>query len=258
MVALQDEETQKKGTVWIVMQSNDFSVSPEQFRDMQDVERGIPYRLAGGHFCYFDPSLRPLAAGLQLYTCSGERKRIRIHCGTREEINFKLLTFGIPTQDIKLEEDGTLNTTIFKQFLAMLRSKEEDEEERMKTASLPQYDDDKIIVPRRFDVLFGKSRFAKEHTGTKRALHLVQMEFDTYERLSKFQKADVADRIMSIVHQSGGRFLRQNEKSAWVLAEDEDAKKKLGQWFRHTRSKRLASQRNSEEIFLKENSQCCG
>lgn len=253
MVALQDEETQKKGIVWIRMQFHSMPVfSPAQFRDMQEVERGIPYKVAGGHFCYFDPSVRPLAAGLLFNADASERNRTRIHSGSKDEIFFKLQTFGIPTQDIQLHEDGTFDATMHKEFLVMQRSQEDI------IVQNPTNDDDEshIIVPGRFDVLFGRNQFAREHTGTRRALHIVQMEFESYERMGKFQKTDAAERIMSIIHESGGRFLRQNEEGAWVLAEDGDARNKIGHWFRGIRSKRVASQTDSLKSVTKDNRNC--
>lgn len=55
-----------------------------------------------------------------------------------------------------------------------------------------------IGIPRRFDVLFGKSALARDHTGTRRALHVVEMYFEEYEAATgKFQKTDIAERIIS-------------------------------------------------------------
>lgn len=255
MTVLQDEETQKKGIVWIAMHFQNFQISPDEYRTIQDIDKAIPYRTVSGHFCYSDPAIRILAAGFRLHVGTDERNRMRIHYGTQEEINFKLQTFGIPTEDIVFQEDGALDATTHNEFLTMLKAQEDAETETKAIVGESEADQEKrIIVPGRFDVLFGRSRMAREHTGTKRALHIVEMEFDTYERLGKYQKAEVSDRIISIIHQSGGNFLRQNDKGAWVLAEDRDVRNKIGHWFRHTRSKRTSSRGEAVESISFENS----
>jgi hypothetical protein len=55
-----------------------------------------------------------------------------------------------------------------------------------------------IGIPGRFDVLFGKSVLARDHTGTRRALHVVEMYYEDYERTDgKFQKTDIAEKVIS-------------------------------------------------------------
>eukprot|EP00934_Nitzschia_sp_Nitz4_P006612 Nitzschia sp. Nitz4//scaffold269_size25945//7078//8808//NITZ4_008287-RA/size25945-processed-gene-0.25-mRNA-1//-1//CDS//3329544961//6602//frame0 len=95
---------------------------------------------------------------------------------------------------------------------------------------------DIILIPRRFDVLFGRSKYAKEHTGTRRALHIILMHYETYHALGKYQKTDVAERIVSLIHESGGRFLRQDSQSkSWVEVDDAEAREKVSHWFRNVR-----------------------
>jgi len=108
--------------------------------------------------------------------------------------------------------------------------------------------DGTILVPRRFDVLFGKAPESRDHTGTLRALHLVEMHFDEYNRLGKYQKTDLAERIISIVHESGGRFLMQDENGAWIETELVESRKKIAHWFRHARSKRSKQDDNSGSL----------
>lgn len=227
MKALQDEETQKRGIIWIVRNFNGRKATQEHLHGTRNVLSAIPHSNIGGHFCYADPELRPYATGFHLF--SGIRTKR--HFGTREQIDFELQTFGIPTQDFPDRIDGCFSTKEHLERLVVLKA----QEEAMVNAN--ESPKDCIIVPRRFDVLFGRSQMAREHTGTRRALHIVEMYFETYETLSRLRKTEVAERIISIIHESGGRFLRQEENGTWVYADDIEARKKIAHWFRHMRRK---------------------
>lgn len=233
MKALQDEETQKLGVVWVIVNYNGFKVSADHFQDTADFITRLPLRVSGAHLCYKDSTLRPYAAGFQLFAGENERNHLRLHNGTPEENDFKLQTFGIPTQDFELTADGGCSMIQHREWLKMLRSQEE-----AVATSISEHTEDSVIVPRRFDVLFGRTRQAREHTGTLRALHIVEMHFETYEALGKYQKTDVAEKILSIIHESGGRFLRQENNGAWVFADDTEARKKIAHWFRHLRQQK--------------------
>lgn len=96
-----------------------------------------------------------------------------------------------------------------------------------------------IVIPRRFDVILGKSAQAREHTGNRRAIHLCHMNFETYEQAGKFKKTEVAERIVSIIRESGGRFVKwEEDRGGWVEELDElVARKKIGHFLRYMRSK---------------------
>lgn len=233
MKALQDEETQRMGVIWIVLNFNGYKVAMDHFCGVSEVLRAVPHRIVGGHFCYTDSSLRPYATGFQLFASVYARNRLRMHFGTLPEIDFELKTYGIPTEDFPLGDDGKCSPAQHRKWLAMLRAQEE--------AADDGHEDNSIVVPHRFDVLFGKSRQAQKHTGTQRALHIVEMYYEAYEKLGKFQKTDMAEKIISIIHESGGRFLRQDDQGLWIVADDTEARKKVAHWFRKRRLKRLAS-----------------
>lgn len=233
MKSLQADGTLSQGVVWVIMNFSSFTMTPERFRGICTVQAAIPHIVFAEHFCYSDPALRPYITGIHLLSNENERYRLRKHFGTREQIYFELQTFGIPTQYFPLANDGTRLTEIHREWLAMLRSREDENTAREVKSQ------DYIIVPRRFDVLFGKSRLAREHTGTQRALHIVAMQFDAYEKsANRFQKTYMTERIISIVHESGGRFLKQDEKGGWIVAEEKDARNKVAHWFRHRRQRK--------------------
>ena len=66
-------------------------------------------------------------------------------------------------------------------------------------------------TPGRFDVIFGRGKFSREHSGNQRCKHLATMHYEEYEKASKFQKSVIAENIIGIVQKSDGRFLEWDE-----------------------------------------------
>ena len=101
-----------------------------------------------------------------------------------------------------------------------------------------------IILPGRFDVLLGRGKYTREHTGNLRASHLVEMHRSEYEQAGKFGKTIIAERILQIIHDSSGRFLKW-EHCGWVEVDDKMARDKISHFFRHLRSKTTTSESKS-------------
>ena len=224
---MKDEETQRKGTVGIVSNFGEHA-RREPFallRQVQRVRSGIPKKIVALHYCYDDASLKPFVQGLRLLLAKDMRTRFRPHFGDRASMIFELQTYGIPTEHHPILPNGVLSLEWHMEWLKVRRSQEESESSR-----------DGMILPRRFDVLFGRGKYTREHTGNIRALHLVEMHRSEYERAGKFEKTEIAERIIHIIHESLGRFLKW-EDEGWVEVDDAVARAKVSHFFRHLRSK---------------------
>ena len=57
---------------------------------------------------------------------------------------------------------------------------------------------DAVIEPRRFDVLFGKGKITTNWTGNQRAYHIVEMHRERYEKATKYEKTEIAERIVTM------------------------------------------------------------
>lgn len=230
-VVNREEETQRKGVVG-VMYNTGHKARPEPFlvyHAFHWVRSGLPKKVGGLHYCFENVALKPFVTGIHLSLSKEMRNRFRIHFGNFDDIKFELQTFGIPTKDLPVQQDGTLSLEWHKEWVRARKIQEQDQHPRSVNG---------LIVPRRFDVLFGRGKHTREHTGNLRAYHLVEMSFLEYENANKCRKTEIAQRIVDIIHESYGRFLRW-EEGGWVEVDDEDCHKKISHFFRQMRSKKL-------------------
>ena len=201
MAFLREKEITTSGVIWICYFMNSDGIGLDGFKVIHEMESIFPLWGVGGHYCSLpNPSVRASIAGIRLFFDRTDRFRSRTHMGTLEENTFKLQTFGIPTQDCPMKADGTWSTEFHLQWLEGLRSEEEKQRQNVSTSN------DLIVVPRKFDVLCGKSQLAKNSSGTQRALHLVDAHRDTYESRSKYEKTEVAKEILSVRWYRDGLF----------------------------------------------------
>ena len=266
MALMKDEETQRKGSVLVIYNFCGYHEPANLDSTKHHVRLAMPQRVHAIHFCAFDnPKLRSCVTGIQLFIDSPSRFRLRPHFGTAEEVEFELQTFGIPTHDSPMQKDTTWSNEWHQEWLALQRSREEPllplpplPTKVVSAASPPGADssasapsgskNDIIIdVPLKFDVLHGKSKKERMHTGNLRAMHLCDMYWENYEEANKFGKTEVAERIVAIVQESGGRFLRARRKGGWEEVDDCTAREKISHFFRFMRSKSKNSNSNSSQ-----------
>eukprot|EP00934_Nitzschia_sp_Nitz4_P006221 Nitzschia sp. Nitz4//scaffold164_size50480//37886//41443//NITZ4_007007-RA/size50480-snap-gene-0.57-mRNA-1//1//CDS//3329538089//6211//frame0 len=258
---LRDEQVQRSGIVWIMFNYANFTESYQFFESLFRVKKTLPARLEAGHYCYTDPNIRPYVAGIASSLNQADRLRLRQHCASQEEIRFKLQTFGIPVHALPCQEDGSWSTAFHAEYWKAKREQEElltsmiaegdpptlltDEED-----SVDIKDDnleEETIVPQRFDVLLGKKGISRDHTGNRRAAQLCRMYLTTYEQSNKHQKTSIAERIMKIVVESGGRFLKLDDDGHWVEADEVSARNKISHMFRYLRAKEAGVQSSIKE-----------
>lgn len=228
-VTLKDEDAQRRGLV--VVYSNLGTKAPaDPFSDVRQrfhAQAGLPLRVAALHYCYEDASLKPFVTGLHMCCNKETRKRFRVHFGSWDNMSFKLQTFGIQMKDFPVNRDGSLSLEWHVEWIQACRYQE----------SLEPVNSG-VIVPRRFDVLFGRGIATREHTGNLRAAHLVEMFQAEYESAGKFEKTEIAERIVGIIHESYGRFLKWKE-CQWEQVEYNVAREKVSHFFRQLRCRKV-------------------
>jgi hypothetical protein len=230
MNVMKDVEAQKNGVVYVMYNYCKHREEINFQREIHLLRAALPQRAHAAHYCYDDIMLRPFVTGILLFIDPMSRFRIRPHYGTIGEIDFELQTFGIPTSSSPMQRDGIWSTEWHHEWIQTLRLREEKDRAEVDEGNAPATDS--IIVPRRFDVLFGRGKIAKTHTGNLRALHLCEMNYPRYESsiTGKYGKTEVAELIVSIIHESGGRFLKPSDDGGWEEVDDEDAREKVCAW----------------------------
>lgn len=227
-----EKQWSEPGVVGIVYNVGSYA-RLEPFEHVQTIRQfraTMPIKCDGVHYCCDNPQLRPFVTGVRLFQGKKERIRWRTHFGSYADIQFKLQTHGIPTEGLPLSSDGTVTTKGHKEWLQLRRQKEEGNNGSETTGSA-------IYTPRRFDVLFGRTKKTREHTGNLRAEHIMEMHRAKYELAGKFEKTAIAERIVHAIHESHGRFLRWENGDGWVEVDDEVARNKISHCFRNKRSK---------------------
>lgn len=274
MKLARDMEAQRKGVVFVIYNYTNTEEKVDWNHLDQHVVARFPQYIEAVHYCYTDEALRPFVSGVPLFIPEQVRYRFRSHYGTPTEIDFQLQTFGIPTQDSPMQFDGSWKTDWHQEWLRMQQGQEEQKLRVQITSQSPRSEagesrdqdcdphpftlpfsqsptthplaDEKkeqeevslILIPRRFDVLFGRGSNAKTHTGNLRAMHLCEMNREQYENATRPAKTDIAYRIISIIHESGGRFLKpEKDGGGWVEVDDMVvARNKISHFFRRLRS----------------------
>jgi hypothetical protein len=68
-----------------------------------------------------------------------------------------------------------------------------------------------ITIVRKFDVLFGKGK-TRKHVGNLRCAYLVEQHEIEYENANKIDKTLIANKIVNIVKENNGRFLKNDKQ----------------------------------------------
>ena len=152
---------------------------------------------------------------------------------------FKLQTFGIHVNEIPIDENGNLHTDGHKRFLESRRLQEREAAAK-KGSEKPDIEpssgkETKILVAASADVLLGRGSGYFNHMGNIRYRGLVEERRQIYDRSSKAEKKRLAEEIILIIENNGGRFLRGDDGS-WIQIDRKSKLQKIGHSFRALRS----------------------
>merc|ERR1712072_1210471 len=178
-----------------------------------------------------------------------QRSHFREHYyETHDNLCFKLETFGIPIERAIFLPNGRLGLSWYREWMKCLESREKEVEERTEKANSGRKGNDvggegasavatagsDIILPRKFDVLFGKGK-SREHVGNLRCAYLVEQHQAEYERANRSGKTQIAENIIAMVNESGGRFLKKDGNKCWREVTHTQAREKVSHFFRRLR-----------------------
>uniref|UniRef100_A0A7S2YLL2 DUF6824 domain-containing protein n=1 Tax=Entomoneis paludosa TaxID=265537 RepID=A0A7S2YLL2_9STRA len=270
MALLRDLEASKNGLVFVLFHYNSsYRFSLPVMRKNRRVRHSLPIFIRAVHYCYDNWWLRPIVIGFKYLVepNNANKFRIRDHFGSIQEAKFTLQTYGIIIGGTSGTDDTDDGFCFVQEELAPGIPPShtkwvndqlvfEQQQEAMAAGTNSTIDESKEagpesdIVPTEFDVLFGKSKEAREHLGTVRCQMMVEMNWDRYESASRRAKTDVANEIVDLVHKSNGRFLKKeqledSDSSVWVEVDYAAAREKVSHFFRQRREQLAKSKGSS-------------
>ena len=194
--------------------------------------------------------------------------------GTHVEVHYRLMARGIPSTAIPIDPSGQVRTELYlDHWVSTQRALEaadktidigdmsEDPFQPLELVDYPddidielivpldfddtsenkcdkQVDEHKVLIPGRFDVIFGRGKKYQNHTGNVRFRHIVDMHGEEYEGSCKYQKANIVEKVKRIIKESPGLFLRQSPDSGiWEEVDcPDEVEKKISHAFRARRT----------------------
>lgn len=106
------------------------------------------------------------------------------------------------------------------------------------------------IIIRPNDVLCGRGKTSFNHSGNRRFRHIISQSIDEYRAAtSKWEKSLVAARLVSVIHSSGGRFLKQKKdnEDEWYELSSSESKSKVSHAIRDAIAATKPSRRMSKD-----------
>lgn len=188
----------------------------------------VPVRISAVHICVQDSPWFRLASSLIIKAFPREfRIRTRVHIGSVEECCYKLMAYGIPSDQIPITSSGIIKCADHKKFIAYCQERED--------AMLRNGENFKVIFcPSSKDVLVGRGPRIKSHIGNEVYRDLLRSKYEEYNSVSVTKKKEISFDIIRKVHAYGGRFLLPIS-IGWVETDDETARSKVSIAFRDVR-----------------------
>jgi hypothetical protein len=142
-----------------------------------------------------------------------------------------MMTFGVPTKTIPISYDGTLKADGHKKWLAKRKSKDK----KLKETGCG-LDFEGIDVPGPKDILLGRGKPFRDHSGNMRLRTFVDLHRKEYDKAKFGQKAVIAEKVVAWMKKQHGRFLKQSKDGWWMEVDKEEALGKVSHTFRTARS----------------------
>jgi hypothetical protein len=233
MSAAHDEETQIKGMTAVIYNVCDNWMDTFDhvlFQGVAKVREAIPIRDAAIHYCYSDPKFGAAVAFISRVFEADSRTRSRLHKGTHLEVQYDLLSYGIPNSALPLSADGVSRKKENMNFIRMRRAQEERIRSGDTTFQV-------IVVPSRKDVLFGRGKPVQTHPGNLRLSYLVEEQIGLYLKGNRQEKGAITNNVYQTMKMDSTRFLRQDNDSVFFEVDEKTAIDKISHFFRNRKQK---------------------
>eukprot|EP00934_Nitzschia_sp_Nitz4_P009472 Nitzschia sp. Nitz4//scaffold66_size103028//94881//96508//NITZ4_004516-RA/size103028-processed-gene-0.17-mRNA-1//1//CDS//3329556404//9462//frame0 len=232
--AVEDEDTQKRGVVFILWYLGELILGDFESDVMEEFifcALWIPVRIVSIHYCCDTSLVKRIVLRLfRAISAPQFRYKYQCHEGTSTENLYSLMSFGIPVDTIQLNSDGRLRmTNSQKKWITKQRSKE-----AACRALGGSHKWQKLDIPTRRDVLAGKGKSMQDFPGTVFMRTLIEKYSYQYARsATNVEKAKVRTGIVEAIRASGGRFLKRDETYTgwWTTSNEKEIQEKMQKAF---------------------------
>jgi len=242
MEALRSEQTQLKGVVAMLYSVGSFKDRSKGvgFMEHTRLALSVPIHIAAIHLCLDDPNQYILIrAGLATINAK-LRARIRVHYGSHLECQYLLSTYGVLAQTLPLT--ATYEIDMHRHLKCIESCFRDSQDGSRSTISRITG-----IEPKADDVLLMGYK-TSNNLGNHRLRERVKELFLQYNAGTYEQKRHLLDGLIASIHNSGGRFLKQDKESVvWQEVTLKEARTKVTQIFRNYK-RRLGTPRSTVTV----------
>jgi len=252
----EDVDNQRKGFVSLALpgeNSAKISKLPNR-KDRYRLARFIlsaPVRYCAIHSCYPDtPIFRIIKAAysLGMHTSESTKFRLKFHTGTETENRYKLMSYGIPVEQLPITNSGKVKSGCLQQWM---NARIIIEKQRVESGAIWARDIKTNIVecPRLTDVAIRPGKSYLCHPGNVRFKELLDKYMDGHSASNRSGKDRISWKIIEEIESSNGRFLEWDNKAClWIQNEDRNTiRSRIPIYFRdhkrNTRGKRKQRQK---------------
>ena len=196
-----------------------------------------PVRCCSVHYC--DESNQPseIASTVEMYDLKA-RLRTRSHVmenGNYKKLFIELMTFGLPTSLLPIDENGMLHLDNLKYHQLFLEQRKELESQRRKQNSKAQTEQTRYVTsPHSLDILYGSKALQMGHVGNAKYNGVIADRYDEWDEQHRLDKKEFHVKIYDEIGRYGGRLLGM-QNTGWVELSSKDAIDKISQAFRNRR-----------------------
>ena len=162
--------------------------------------------------------------------------------GSITESQYKIMSFGIPSDQVPIKNSGTIKVQNHKKWIAFREMKDRGLEEEGEGFVGGTF------CPSTNDVLaIGGMHFYK-FAGNCRYRELLESNLKRYDNAENVQeKILITNQILMAIEASGGRFLERDKKGWWAPANEHTARMKVSNAFRDVR-KSIKAKENRKRL----------
>lgn len=226
--ASEDIESQKRGVVILVWPGISESMSQSSLGTFASIytrqhidfafQMSLPLRIVCFHFgSTSSPLLRFARMMLVAVMLKQTRVRFNIITGTKTELNYKIMTFGIHPAMLPVTDNGIIKT---RNHIQWLEARECIERDAYGSVNTTVSGGAIVECPGINDVLFNRGKSCQYHPGNVTFRNKLESKKEEHLIANQTMKKEIAWEIMKDVENRIGRFLHWDKPGWWVEFEN--------------------------------------